>query len=138
MDRETFDKRYEELRNQAMSQGFEMPPAPPWTEGPQWLSFDEMQALMEAQGVDMKQPSPVSARTPPPQPGNAEEQMRIFDTIGKMTPEQQRACFALSSWHGPRMQRQMPPAYVQPFMPQHQRGHAPRFGQPHRGMLRSQ
>jgi hypothetical protein len=139
------DKRYEELRARAANHGFEMPSAPPWMEGPQWLSFDEMQKLMKAQGVELvPPPSPASTPTPPPVPAppagavDAEEQMRVFDTIGKMTPEQQQACFMLSRWHGPRMPRRMPPAFSQPRIPQYPPGYAPRYGQPYRGLLRPQ
>ena len=138
------EKHYTELREQAASRGFEMPPAPPWTEGPQWLTLEEMQARMKAQGISMEPPAPSTAPTPPPMPtppmgqASPDEQKRIFDTIEKMTPEQQQACFAISRWHTPRVPNRMPPAYTPQRMPQYPPGYVPRYGQPYRGMMRPQ
>lgn len=138
------DKGYAELQEQAASRGFEMPQAPPWTEGPQWLSFEEMQERMKAQGISMEPPAPSAAPTPPSMPtppmgqASREEQKRIFDIIEKMTPEQQHACFAMSRWHTPKMPNPMPPAYIPQRMPQYPPGYVPRYGQPYRGMMRPQ
>lgn len=139
------DKRYQELREQATSHGFEMPPAPPWTDGPQWLSFDEMQQRMTAQGVKLEPPTPgatpATRSMPTPATGsltNAEDQKGIFDTIEQMTPEEQQACFAMSRWHARRMPRWAPPVYSPQRMPQYPPGYIPRYGQPYRGMMRPQ
>ena len=136
------NKRYSDLREQATGRGFEIPSAPPWTEGPQWLSFEEMQKQMKAQGITLEPPVPSAAPAPTQTPtmGQAgpEEQKRIFDTIEKMTPAQQQACFAVSRWHTPRMPRRMPPAYFSQPMPQYPPGYLPRYGQPYRGMMRPQ
>lgn len=136
------EKRYAELQKQAAGRGFEMPSAPPWTEGPQWLSFEEMQEQMKAQGITIEPPAPSAAPTPPHTPpvsqGGPEEQKRIFDIIEKMTPEQQQACFAVSRWHTPRMPHRIPHAYSRPPMPQYPPGYVPRYGQPYRGMMRPQ
>lgn len=135
------EKRHEELREQAAIYDFEMPPAPPWTESPQWLSFEEMQERMKARGIEIQAPPSGAAPTPPPVPappmamGDPEEQKRIFDTIGNMTPEQQKACFALSRWHTPRIPRRMPPGFNPPRMPQYPPGYAPQSRQPHPGMM---
>jgi len=138
------DKRYQELREKATSHGFEMPPTPPWSEGPQWLSFDEMQERMKAQGVKLEPPIPGAMPatppmpTPPMGPTSAEDQKGIFDTIEQMTPEQQEACFAMSRWHARRMPRRTPSVYSRQRMPHYPPGYIPRYGQPYRGMMRPQ
>jgi hypothetical protein len=74
------------------------------------MSYEEMQAMMRRQGVDLPPLAPTAARsqgtaeTPPGLSlaalGNmsSEEVKRVFDVIGAMTPAQQDACFALSRW----------------------------------------
>jgi hypothetical protein len=141
--RAELDKRYEALRTEAASQGFEMPPAPPWTDGPQWLSYEEMQELMKAQGVDLPvAPDPDKALAQPPMPApplgvaGPDEQKRIFDIIAEMTPEQQEACFAISRWHRPPgTPQQMPPHYSPPRMPHYPPAYVPGYGQRHPGMV---
>jgi hypothetical protein len=141
--RAELDKRYEALRAEAESHGFEMPLAPPWAEGPQWLSYEEMQELMKAQGVELpgaadldQALAPPAVPSPPMSAAAAEEQKRVFDIIGKMTPEQQKACFSISRWHAPlKMPHQMPRPYSQPQMPPYPRAYAPGYGQGYPGMM---
>ena len=137
------ENRYDELRKKAAGYGFKTPPAPPWTEDPKWLTFQEMQERMKASGVELQSPPAEAAPAPAvPTPsmgmGDPEEQKRIFDTIGEMTPEQQKACFALSRWHRPSMMRRVPPAYMPQRMPQFPPGLRPHQNHPNPGMVRPQ
>jgi hypothetical protein len=129
------ETRREEMRERAAAQGIEIPEVPAPPEPPRWLSYEEMQAEMKSRGIEMQplpqSPSaaaaePVPQRMPFPRIGamSADEHKRVFDIIEAMTPEQQQACFAISSWHVPGAT--MPPPVYRP-MPGRQMGPWPGY-----------
>jgi len=132
------NERQEAMRERAAAHGMELPEIPAPSKPIGWLSYEEMQARMKRQGVEMaplpalpselEQP-PVLPIAPPPAMDimRANDQKSLFEVLEAMTPEQQEACFAFSSLYGPARMRPpvRSPMQGRPMMPQ--RGFAPGY-----------